>query len=343
MIKVLHVGAKNYPPAHGGTERVVYNIVNSIQSVDFYLLVEWDQVQTDRIFVLPNNLNYASKTKFILNFARRHHIDIIHFHNEKYIPMAIYFSVVFKKVVLTVHGVHFRSPKFSWFHRAVFFIVDTLGTIVLPRMVHCSEYDQKEFAKYIPFRKTYFVNNGTNISPSPQTPVDILYKDTYVYVGRITPAKNVLKLIDSADAKGIKVHIYGMLDKQCPDYCNQVLSRIEQSKYIEYKGVAPYNQLFEIMKKYAAFLYITIMEGLPLAVLEAASCGMYLILSDIPQYNFFNITSVTYVKVYDLLIPYPSEISKGAINRDYIINNFSNEHMGREYLKVYESLLKQKA
>ncbi len=31
-MKVLQVGSKNYPPAHGGTERVVYNIVNSIDN-----------------------------------------------------------------------------------------------------------------------------------------------------------------------------------------------------------------------------------------------------------------------------------------------------------------------
>ena len=42
-MKVLQVGAKNYPPAHGGTERVVYNIVNSIADVGFHLLVDWLQ------------------------------------------------------------------------------------------------------------------------------------------------------------------------------------------------------------------------------------------------------------------------------------------------------------
>ena len=151
MLKVLHVGAKNYPPAHGGTERVVYNIVTSIDAVDFYILVEWEQEETDRIFILPGNLGYVAKMKYILAFARKHAIDIIHFHNEKYIPMAMLLSITFKKIVLTVHGVHFRSPKWNWFNRGIFWCVDVIGTVFLPRLVFCSEYDEKEFAKYIFF------------------------------------------------------------------------------------------------------------------------------------------------------------------------------------------------
>ena len=77
--------------------------------------------------------------------------------NEKYIPMAIVLSVVFKRIVLTVHGVHFRSPKWNYFTRSVFWIVDVLGSFFVKRLVHCSEYDKKTFEKITFFRQTYFV------------------------------------------------------------------------------------------------------------------------------------------------------------------------------------------
>ncbi|TFF38794.1 glycosyltransferase family 4 protein [Mucilaginibacter psychrotolerans] len=338
MLKVLHVGAKNYPPAHGGTERVVYNIVKSIDKVDFYILVEWDQEQTDRIFILPKNLGYLGKMKYISAFAKQHGIDIIHFHNEKYIPMALWLSITFKKIVLTIHGVHFRSPKFSMLSRVVFWCVDVIGTIFLPRQVYCSEYDEKAFAKYIFFRKTYFINNGTNISETAQTKDDILYDDTYIYLGRVTPAKNVVRLVEAATERNIKLHIYGVLDKQTPEYCDLVLSKINESNCVEYKGVVQYDQVFETMKQYKAFLYITIMEGLPLAVLEAASCGMYLILSNIPHHTFLKMPKVTYVDVKDPQIPYPNEITSGLENRQHVFDHFSNKQMGDEYLKIYNSL-----
>ena len=337
MLKVLHVGAKNYPPAHGGTERVVYNIVNSINDVDFYLLVEWEQPATDRIFVLPKGLSYSAKTTFIRKFAKTHGIDIIHFHNEKYIPMALWLSLVFKRIVLTVHGVHFRSPKFSFINRVLFWLVDVTGTIFLPRMIYCCEFDEKAFSKYIFFRKTYFINNGTNISPVMQQPDNILYPDTYVYLGRVTPAKNVVRLVEAADQKKIKLHIYGMLDKECPEYCELVLSKIKQSEYVEYKGLVPFDQVFQTMIQYKAFLYITIMEGLPLAVLEAASCGMYLILSDIPHHTFLKFPEVTYVDVKHPDIPYPDQIASTGLNRNHVLEHFSNKQMGEEYLKIYKS------
>ncbi len=337
MLKVLHVGAKNFPPAHGGTERVVHNIVNAIKTVDFYILVEWEQKETDRIFILPKKLNYFSKMSYIRRFSKINGIDIIHFHNEKYIPMAILLSIVVRKIVLTVHGVHFRSPKFNFFYRLTFWFVDVLGTIFLPRMIYCSEYDQKAFAKYIFFRKTYFINNGTNISPSIQKEGDIEYLDTYIYLGRITPAKNVVTLVEAASKRKIKVHVYGVLDKECPEYCNLVLSKIEESKYVEYKGAVEYNKVFETMKKYKAFLYITIMEGLPLALLEAASCGMFLIVSKIPHHTYLKLPNVKYVDVHDPQIPYPFELGSGKDNREYVLANFSNQKMGREYLAIYNS------
>lgn len=339
MLKVLHVGAKNYPPRHGGTERVVYNIVQSIENIDFYILVEWKQSETERVFILPNG-NYISKMFHIYKFVKEKEIDVIHFHNEKYIPMALLLCVFFQKIVLTVHGLHFRSPKFSLLNRITFWTVDVLGTVFLPRMIQCSEHDQKTFSKYIPFRKTYFINNGTNISKTAQRPSDLKYHDTYIYLGRITPAKNIITLIDAADARGVKVHIYGILDEGCPDYCRLVLSKISSSTYVEYKGVVPFDQVFETMKQYKAFLYITIMEGLPLAVLEAASCGMFLVLSDIPHHTYLNLPRVKYVDVKKPILPIPEEIPLGTSNRDHVIANFSNKKMGEEYLKIYKSFKK---
>jgi len=337
MLKVLQIGAKNFPPSHGGTERVVYNIVQSITNVDFYLLVEWEQQETEKIKVLPNKLNYFQRMVFIYHYAKNNSMDIIHFHNEKYIPMAILLSVFFRRIVLTVHGVHFRSPRYNLFIKSGFWFVDMLGSIFLPRMVHCTECDQKEFSKYIFFRKTYYINNGTTICDKAQTLDDIIFPDTYVYLGRITPAKNLLNVVSAAERRKIKVHIFGKFDEERPDYCKSFIAAVDKAKYVSYKGEVPFDKVFSTMKKYKAFLYITIMEGLPLSVLEAASCGMSLLLSDIPQHKYLNLPDVNYLDVNDPNIPYPEKIVPGLENRAYIMKNFSVEKMGEEYYKIYTS------
>jgi len=336
-MKVLQVGAKNYPPAHGGTERVVYNIVNSIEDVDFHLLVEWEQEESEKIKVIPKKLGYLGRMKYILRHAKQNGIDVIHFHNEKYIPMAILLCFVFRKIVLTIHGVHWRSPQFSPILRLAFWMIDVMGTIFLPRMVQCNEHEAKVFGKYIFFRKTWFVNNGAPVADSIQTEGDILYKDRYVFLGRITPVKNVLSIIEAADKRKIKVDIYGKIDDVRKKYCDQVLAAAAKSEYAEYKGEVPYDQVLDTIKKYKAFLNVSITEGLPLSVLEAASCGLPLILSNIPYHTSLKFPSVSYVNVKNPEIPHPDQIKSGAENRQHVIDHFSIENMGREYSKIYHS------
>lgn len=335
----MHVGAKNFPPAHGGTERVVYNIINSIKDAEFYLLLEWGQTETEHIKKIPEGISFGSKIKFIRRFCKEKNIDIVHFHNEKYIPIAILLSTTFKRIVLTIHGVHFNSPKYNWFQRFGFLIVDTVGAVLLKRMIFCSEYDQKTFAKYLFFRKVYSVNNGADICEQGQVEKDIEFEDTYIYIGRITPAKNILRLIEAADNSQVKLHLYGLFDKECPAYCEQVKDRLKKSRYVEYKSEVSHDKVIPTMKKYKAFLYVTLMEGLPLAVLEAASCGLYLILSDIPHHRYLRFPQVTYVNPKGFLIPKPDSIQLGARNRQHMITYFSNRKMGMEYNEIYNSLM----
>lgn len=338
-MKVLQIGAKNYPPAHGGTETVVHNLVQSLSDqIEFDLLVEWEQELVDNVEVIPKNLNYFKKMLYFLEYARKNNVDIIHFHNEKYIPMAILLSAIFRKIVLTVHGVHFRSPKWNYFVRGLFWVVDVLGSIFITRLVHCSEYDQRAFKKLIFFRKTYYVNNGTKISDTAQVKEDLIHKDTYIFLGRITPAKNVLKLVESAEKQMIKVDIYGRLDQECPEYCSEFMRLVKQSKFVNYKGVINHDKVFSKIKEYKAFLYITIMEGLPLAVLEAASCGLPLILSNIPHHTYLNLPKVWYVDFKNPILPKPNELENGIQNRKYVIDNFTIKKMGTDYKRIYESI-----
>lgn len=339
-MKVLHVGAKNYPPNHGGTERVVHNIVNSIPDVEFFIMVEWSHEVSNNIILMPKNFGYIGRLFFILKFVLKNNINIIHFHNEKYIPMAVFFSSFKKGVVLTDHGAQSKNPKYSLGIRVLFRITEILGATFIRRMTFCSEYDQIQMSKIIPFRKCYFVNNGTDICDKVQKKSDILYPDTYVYLGRITPQKNIINLIISANSQNIKVDLYGNFDKDCPNYTEEVMALVNKSQYVQYKGVIPYDQVFETIKKYKAFLYITIMEGLPLSVLEAASCGVYLILSDIPYHTYLSMPAVSYVNLKNLFIPYPVEIGSGEENRRHIISTFSNQEMGKNYKYIYDNIVK---
>ena len=81
------------------------------------------------------------------------------------------------------------------------------------------------------------------------------------------------------------------------------------------------------------------MEGLPLAVLEAASCGLPLILSEITHHTYLKFPNVYYVDQNNPILPSPENIVGGIENRTHVKENFSIRQMGENYFKIYNSII----
>ena len=74
--KVAHVGPKNYPPSHGGVEKMVYDVIENMPDVTSSVLVEWDQPELPNVKVLPRGI--YKQLKYIKKYVRASKIDIIH-------------------------------------------------------------------------------------------------------------------------------------------------------------------------------------------------------------------------------------------------------------------------
>ena len=335
-MKVLHVGSKNYPPDHGGTERVVFDIATGSENFENYILVEWEQEETNNIKVMP--YGFCNKLQFITKFVKKEKIDIVHFHNEAYIPIALIYSVINRKTLLTIHGCHFTNPKYNWFQRISILLFDILGAIFLPRLVFCNEVDQNQFMKWVPFRDLFFVPNGVK-TPSFQANENDEFKGVLVYLGRISPEKNLLRLIEASNSSEKLVHIYGAFDERRVRFNKTIKNAIKNSNYVEWKGSVPYSQVLQTLAKYKTFVYPSLSEGLPLSVLEAASCGLNLILSDIPQHKILHFPSVYYINPlsFNLKINFGDE--DGILNKRFTLENYSISRMVNGYIEIYNSLL----
>jgi len=335
-MKVVHVGPKNYPPSHGGTERVVYNIVSNSEDIESHIMVEFSQKEQDKISVLPKS--YLKRLRFILNYVKEKEIDIVHFHNETYIPLALLYSFFNKKNVVTIHGCHFTNPKYNFIQRFFILFFDIVGATILPRLVFCSEVDKNKFSKLIPFRKLYYVPNGVEIPMLNITNNDDKI-NSIVYLGRISPEKNLLLLIDEADKAKVSLHIYGAFDDRRPKFNELVKKALRNSEYAVWKGSVNYSEVISTLNKYDTFIYPSVSEGLPMSVLEAASSGLKLILSDIPQHKVLNFPSVNYIKTNSFSLSELSNDIDGNENKKYVEVNFSIDRMVNEYKVIYKSLL----
>jgi len=56
-MRILHVGAKNFPPNHGGTERLVYDLVTGMPEIESHVFVEWGHNHDyPRVMKLPKGI-----------------------------------------------------------------------------------------------------------------------------------------------------------------------------------------------------------------------------------------------------------------------------------------------
>lgn len=331
-MKILHVGPKNFPPSHGGTERVVFDIVNGLKDFESYVLVEFEQKETDYIRVLPKG--YMNRLSFILNFVKEKGIDLVHFHNETYIPMAILYSLRSRRNILTIHGLHFTNPKYNIFQRVFILLFDILGAIFLPNLVFCSDFDRKLFNKYIPFRKLHYVPNGINAGNIAFNK-DAQLTKTLVYLGRISPEKNLVSLIDNVDKAQIPLHIYGNFDSRRPLFNQSIKTALAQSNYAKWMGSVAYSDVYKTLSKYKTFVYPSLSEGMPLAVIEAAYCGLFLVLSDIPQHTLLNFPDTIFLNPHDFSLDKQMLVGNGMRNKEYVEMNYTLEIMLKGYRSLY--------
>ena len=139
--------------------------------------------------------------------------------------------------------------------------------------------------------------------------------------------------------------ITGKFDPSNPETISEELFNeiIKSEKYI---GEISHTKMPDIYKKASVFVLPSYGEGLPKAALEAGLTGLPLILTDVPgcrdcinsNKNGFlieprNVKDL--IEKMELFIQNPSSILEmGIYSREYIQQNFGNEVIGKEYLKI---------
>lgn len=334
-MKVLHVGPKNYPPNHGGVEKSVYDITRNIISIKFYVFVEWKQKETDRVRVLPSGI--IKQLKAIRNLIIKEQIDVIHFHKEGFIPHSLYFSIFNdQNCVHSIRGCAWRIKRWSWWIRISFYILDLLACMFVSKVVFVGKEDFCHFSRIVFWRKLYYIPNGVEINS-----IECL-KDTSkcVYIGRISPEKNIIKLIEMFVNPNKTLTIFGPLDKHDEFYGNKVMEAIEKNSNVRYGGVLSYTDVIPTISKYNTLYNISFSEGMPISVLEAASVGLNLVLSNIPQHVDLNFPDVYYVDPY-LPVDEAKFNGNSVKNIQYLEKNFSLEQTVINYITLYKQITKK--
>mgnify|MGYP000697205758 CR=1 FL=1 len=120
-VKVLHVGPKNYPPSHGGIEKIVYDLVEGMEGVESHVFTERSSPE-DLPRVLPLDSGGLGAVKQIRRYCREQAIDVVHLHKNRYIPHALLLRLAGIRCVLTIHGCAWRLSRWALYYRLPMFL-----------------------------------------------------------------------------------------------------------------------------------------------------------------------------------------------------------------------------
>jgi len=177
-----------------------------------------------------------------------------------------------------------------------------------------------------------------------------------IFHSRILKDKGIIEIIDALKKLQKKKIILSTLILGSPDPKNfssisvEKLNNWNESKIIIWKpkvaDVLPYLQKSRIA------ILPSYREGLPKSLLEAASCELPLISTNVPgcreicldKFNGFLVKpndSKSLAKAIEKLVFNQGLMDKfGKNGRSHVIKNFANEHVSKKFGEVYQSLLK---
>ncbi|HKT16215.1 MAG TPA: glycosyltransferase family 4 protein [Allosphingosinicella sp.] len=189
-------------------------------------------------------------------------------------------------VVVTYHSRNYEHGKWSRFARFMLRRGEALSMSFADKIIVVAPWLLDALARAYPQHasKLICIPNGVpEMPPDEDRPqaIDGLGTGYILAVGRIVPEKGFDYLVDAVlRAKPArKLAIVGDADHES-EYARSLMRRANDQ--IRFVGRQPRTALKRIYENAALFVLPSFHEGLPISALEAASCGIPMILSDIP-------------------------------------------------------------
>lgn len=228
--------------------------------------------------------------------------DILHIHSigpSLMVPLAKLFRM---KVVVTHHGPDYERDK--WGSIAKFFLRlgERLGVRYADRVIAISigikEHVRLKFA-----RDVEFIPNGVGAAFKVSAGAELekwgLTSGKYIFTAcRFVPEKGLHDLIEAylkIKEPPFKLVIAGGADHES-DYSRRLKRAAKENDAIVLTGFVYNESLAELYTNTALFVLPSYYEGLPIALLEALSYGLPLLVSDIPQHKDVELRSARYFK-----------------------------------------------
>lgn len=300
-MKVAIIGHKQIPGRSGGVEVVVEELASrlahrGVEVVAYNRKIKghpspanFDGVHLTDVFAPDNKKLNAVVYSYLATIrAITSGVDVIHFHALG--PAAsLWLAKLFgKKVVVTVHGLNYKNPKWKGFGAKYIKFGERLAmrradeVVVLSRSIQ--DYYRDEYG-----RECHFLPNGLSMPDSIDDDscldrLELRGHDFLLCVSRLVPGKGLEHLIEAY--KGVRTDAELVIAGDS-DHVEEFKSALKASaasdariRFIGFTGKADLCALYSAAR---LFVFPSEAEGMPMALLEAMWFDCPCLVSDIPE------------------------------------------------------------
>lgn len=366
-LRICIVGTRGIPDLQGGVEKRIENIYTRMS--DFFELHVFNRApyfKKKPSFYKGIRLHYlwAPRNKYLevpihtllsILAAKFYSPDILHFQAigpSIFIPFAKILG--FKKIVVTHHGPDYLREKWKGFAKVILKLGEYFSIKFADKIIVVSNYIKKYLEEKYHRYDLVVIPNGVDI-PEILKDGDTLEKyglkpKKYVFTAcRFVPEKGLVDLIEAygrINNPTFKLVIAGDADHES-DYSRRVKSLAKQTPGVILTGVLSGRPLSELYSNAGLFVLPSYYEGLPIALLEALSYGLPVLVSDIPQhkeipipeYRFFPVGNVEVLKEKILQL-----YSRGITEEEkqnqisYLKEHFNWRKIAQQVITIYKEV-----
>lgn len=300
-MKILVLGLRGFPAVQGGVETHAEHLYPELVKLGFDVTVvvrsgyqalkenNWKGVKFKKLWAPRyQSLEAIVHSLLAILYAGIARPDVVHIHAVGPALVTPIARLLGLRVVVTHHGPDYDREKWNGLARWILKLGEKLGMSFAHERIAISpviaELVGREYCK-----ESHIVPNGVAIPKIHNTKQILeqfgLQPGKYVLlVSRFVPEKRHLDLLNAFERAGMdgwKLVLVGAADHSS-SYDSKVLTRANDMRNVVCTGFLTGLDLAEIYSHAGLFVLPSSHEGLPIALLEALSCGLPCLASDIP-------------------------------------------------------------
>ena len=360
-MKIVVTGTRGIPNVMGGVETHCEELFPRIAGMGFDVtlirrasyvadnLSEWQGVKLIDIATPKKKAFEAIVHTFrAINAARRLHADVVHIHAIGPALLAPYARLLGLKVVFTHHGPDYDRDKWGRVAKAILRLGERMGCAFANDVIVISNVIRDLIArKYGRTKRVHLIYNGV---PAP----DVCdYPEYFSQLGiepgkyvlgmcRFVPEKNLHHLIEACsqiDMKGCKLVLAGDTDFE-DDYSRR-LKEMAREHGVVLTGFVKGRKLHSLLSNCRCYCLPSSHEGLPIALLEAMSYRLPVVVSDIPANLEVGLPADNYFPCGDvpaLAAKLQALIDAPVARVDYDMAKYNWDEIATQVAQVYREI-----